>query len=228
MRLACRAYPADQAGQGQGLGQRGLDLPLRRPPELPGAAQAGDHPLRLAPRHGYRRPRRQDRRTVGRRGAGPLAGRSLHTDLRAGGGAGGLRRAVHPQPAGGHRRQQAAYLGALHLRPRHPRCRRGDGQAAGSRPRCAGAHRGGPAGGADLAAGRRPGSGPRDPQLLRGRAQPHGDRPAAGARRGAAGGGCAARRVRCLRHAGRAAQQAEHRRDCRHRGEEPRRRGRQP
>jgi len=140
-------------------------------PGLPGAAQAGDHPFRFTSRHGYRRPRRQDRRAAGGQGADSLAGRPLLPDLRAGRRARRLRRGIQPQPAEVHRGEPDADAGALHLCAGHPRCGRGDRQAAGSRPGLAGARGTCVARRAGLPARCRPGSRARNPQLLSGRAQ---------------------------------------------------------
>jgi DNA ligase (NAD+) len=83
VRLPCRAHATGQAQQGQGNRQRRRGVPLRRPPGLRRATQAGDHPLRLAPGHGHRRPGRQERRATGGRRSGRLAGRSVHAEVRA-------------------------------------------------------------------------------------------------------------------------------------------------
>ncbi|MNZ93591.1 hypothetical protein D3C78_1126660 [compost metagenome] len=166
VRLAGRAHATGQARQGQGVGQRRSHLSLRRPAVLSGAAEAVDHPLRLAAGDGYRRPRRQDRRATGGQGAGEVAGRPLHPDLRAGGRTGRLRRPFHAQPAGFHRRQQAPEPGALHLCLGDSRCWRGNCQAAGPRAGFAGTDHEGAAGSADLSAGCGAGGGLRDPQLL--------------------------------------------------------------
>ncbi len=67
VRLPRGAHATGQAQQGQGNRQRRRGVPLRRSPGLWGAAQAGDHPFRLAPGHGHRRPGRQDHRATGGR-----------------------------------------------------------------------------------------------------------------------------------------------------------------
>ena len=66
VRLPCRAHATGQAQQGPRDRQRRRGVPLRRSPGLWCAAQAGDHSLRFPPRHGHRRPGRQERRATGR------------------------------------------------------------------------------------------------------------------------------------------------------------------
>jgi DNA ligase (NAD+) len=77
VRLAGRAHATGQAQQGQGDHQRRRGVPLRRPPGLRRAAQAGDHPLCVAPGHGHRRPGREERRATGGRRPDRLAGRPV-------------------------------------------------------------------------------------------------------------------------------------------------------
>ena len=86
--------------------------------------------FRLAARHGYRGPGRQDHRAAGRRGAHRLTGRPVPADVRAGHQPGGLCRGVLQQAAAGHRGQQAAQRWRASFTPwaypmwvkRRPRC----------------------------------------------------------------------------------------------------------
>ncbi|MNF95576.1 hypothetical protein D3C84_783390 [compost metagenome] len=182
MRLPRRAHATGQAQQGSRDHQRGRGVSLCRSPGLRCATQAGDHSLRFPSSDGHRRFGREERRAVGGRRPGEFAGRSVRPDVRADRRSGRLCRAVEQEPARRHRRQQEAGPGAVHLRPRHSRCRRRDRQGAGTLPRLAGAGAAGLAASAHVLAGCRPGSGSRDSQLLRRRAQPAGDRRTAQAR----------------------------------------------
>ena len=107
--------------------------PLHRRPVLRRAAQAGPAALRCAARDGYRRPGRETGRAAGRPRHGAQPGRPLP----AGQGSAGRARA-HGGEIGAERRSTAIQRsrrrgpGALHLRARHPGCRRRGRQDPGA------------------------------------------------------------------------------------------------
>jgi DNA ligase (NAD+) len=107
--------------------------PLHQRPGLPGPAQAGRHPLRLASGHGYRGPGRQAGGPVRGQGAGghargPVPAQPGATKLAGPGAHGGQ---VGGQPGRRHRRQSGSAPGPLHLRLGHPPCGRADRQGSG-------------------------------------------------------------------------------------------------